>query len=197
MIAEPGTKGPAREPGPGWLLGQLPAAMQRDKAIAILVTGLEQVANSVRREVNEIPEYFDIPSTSVEFVRWMGSWLDVVVEAENDTEANRDQRIRRTASVAGAAFRRRGTRQTLEELISAVTGETVTVIDPGGLFRAGETINSTVEVSMPDLGGISAPALVRLIEQETPIDLRIELSVAGEVIYQTITHPPGGSSING
>lgn len=167
----------------GWLLEQLPQRMVEDRLVTVIVTELEQIANGIRDEVENIPFFFDYQSTNADFLAWMASWLSVSMDQPMQLRRLPEERLRNFVRTAGELFLYKGTRVGLQGTLAALTGARIQVTETGGVRSLGETQlrPKHVLVDIDQLGGLSAAAIYRLIEREMSVDTAFEFRVRGEL----------------
>jgi len=125
-------------------------------------------AHGFEKRLDAISDYFDPLKTDPDFLPWMASWVSLVLRADWTVEQQRD-----VLAKIIPLYRKRGTREGLEEYLAIYAGEGVTIRDElefqigghsqlgvdtviGGhipAFRVG--VNSTVDAQTVILGGLS------------------------------------------
>jgi len=171
----------------GWLVAQLPRVLQQDRFTRRFVGVFEGIADSVRTEIDALECYLDVDTAPSEFVRWLGSWLQVTVDASMT-----DERQREVVRAAGVYYARRGTTSGLQGLLEAITAADVRIVDGGGTWpeRQAPPNPGRILVRVEQTGGMSEGHLYRLIAAEIPIGVTFELRLGD----RTIDPPdaPGG-----
>ena len=172
----------------GWLVAQLPRVLAQDRFTRRFVSLFEELIDEVRTQIDAIEYYVDVDAAPPEFVRWLGSWLDITVEASLPEE--RQQEIVRTA---GSLFARRGTAEGLRGLLATMTGAEVRIVDGGGTWPQGAApLNpGRLLVRLTDTGGVPEDHLHRIIASEVPIGVSFELRLGDRVIGE----PPAPSGV--
>src|SRR5690606_22940468 len=107
--------------------------LAQDRFTRRFVSIFEEIADGVRTQVDALEYYVDVDTAPAEYVRWLGGWLDVTVDANQP-----EDRQRAIVREAGRLYISRGTREGLAELLAAITGGEVRVVDGGGIWPAGE-----------------------------------------------------------
>lgn len=163
----------------GWLVAQLPRVLQQDRFTRRFVGVFEEIADGVRSEIDALEYYFDVETAPAEFVRWLGAWLNVTVDASSPEE-----RQRAIVRAAGEYYARRGTASGLQGLLEAVTLAEVRIVDGGGTWAAGESPPNPgrILVRLQGTGGVPEDHLHRLIAAEIPIGVTFELRVGDRTI---------------
>lgn len=179
-------RGPSGDPANGWLIEELPRALADDPFLRRFVMIFEQVAITVHQRIDGVEHHLDPGLAASEFVRWLGGWLGVAVDASVP-----EDRQRRLVGTAGPLLAWRGTRRGLEGLLEALTDAPVHVSDPGGVYSGGraEAANRHVTVRLEDAGGIDEARLLELIHGELPADATVQL-----LIDEPAADPPTSSS---
>jgi len=171
----------------GWLVAQLPRVLQQDRFTRRFVGVFEGIADSVRTEIDALEYYLDVDTAPSEFVRWLGSWLQVTVDASMT-----DERQREVVRAAGVYYARRGTMSGLQGLLEAITAADVRIVDGGGTWPEGQAPPNPgrILVRVEETGGMREGHLYRLIAAEIPIGVTFELRLGD----RTIDPPeaPGG-----
>lgn len=103
-------------------LRYLPAIYQEDKQssdfLERYLSLFETFNMEMEENINNIASYFDIGSVSGQYLRWLATWLVVDVD-----ESWGDQQLRQLLVKAPEIYKKRGTRQAIEEIIEIYTGE--------------------------------------------------------------------------
>lgn len=165
----------------GWLVGNLPVAMQEDPFLARFVTIFEELASVTRGAVEGVDLVADVTVTPPAVVRHLGSWVGAPALHERlpvDVQ-------RRIVQAAGATLRWRGTAYALGTLLAAVTGGWVDVDDPGTVVREGDgpRVPVPVVVRLEHCGHLREDDLVALVRAEVPAHVPVVVLVAGEMVW--------------
>lgn len=176
-----------------WLLEQLPRVMQEDRFIRDFVGITQEIADSLRDEIEKIDYFLDPTIAPEDFVRWIGGWLGLAVEPVIADPVEREARVRRVVQTGGQLFLRRGTRAGLEGMLTALTGEPAHVSDSGGVFRTGQASGNLkrVVVRLRNNGGNDDQSLLQLVHQEIPVDVTFDLLIAGRRVAEEAPPPLG------
>ncbi|PKM82014.1 MAG: hypothetical protein CVU89_06650 [Firmicutes bacterium HGW-Firmicutes-14] len=75
-------------------------------------------------EIGHIERYLDAEFVTGDFLRWLGSWLSIAVD-ENWT----DEKLRLLIKKAPALYKKRGTREGIQEIIRVYTGDKPFIIE--------------------------------------------------------------------
>ncbi|MEX0761907.1 MAG: phage tail protein [Dehalococcoidia bacterium] len=167
-----------------WLVDQLPRAMAEDPFLRRYMSIFQHLGNSLREQVDGVGMYLDIDLAPPEFVRWMGTWMGLVVEHDISDPAERDRRSRELVRTSGILFLQRGTKAGLEGLLTSLTGAAARVSDTGGVFRTGQAplVRRHITVEVDDAGGIDEQSLLMLVRDEIPVDATFELQIGSRLI---------------
>lgn len=165
-----------------WLVDQLPRVLAQDEFTRRFVSIFEDIADGVRSQIDALEYYVDVDTAPPEFVRWMGGWLNVTVDAGMPVE-----RQRAIVREAGRWFAYRGTAEGLAGLLQAITGGEVRVVDGGGVWPAGEAPPNPgrMLVRVTTTGDIPEGQLYRLVANEVPVGVTFDLRLGD----RTITPP--------
>jgi phage tail-like protein len=163
---------------PGWLVGQLPVGMRDDDLLVRLTTIFERVGATLRAGADATELVADHRVTSAAMLQYLSTWTGLQV-------LDPELPVLRQRSVVPAISRsvpRRGTRAGLRTLLEAITEAPVDIIEPGGVFRAGEVPehDGRIEVRVRGTGHLTSEELVELVRDEVPAHLALRLVVLGE-----------------
>lgn len=98
-------------------LRYLPAIYQEDDLMGRFLMLFGSFWKPLERQINDLWLYFDPQLTPAEFLPWLASWMSLMLD-ESWPEEKRRQLIRSALSL----YRKRGTRQGLEEYLAIYTG---------------------------------------------------------------------------
>jgi phage tail-like protein len=163
-----------------WLVAQLPQVMARDPLIGQFVSGCQEVADTLRGQIDDLEHEIDVDLASPEMLAYLGSWLGVTLTDDPDPAARAAQR--RLVRAVGQILTHRGTEQGLEVLLTALTGSRVTVHDPGGIYLPGEVVpagDGPVRIELGGEGPVTVAQLHTMIQAELPVGVGYHLVVAG------------------
>jgi phage tail-like protein len=164
----------------GWLLGQLPQAMARDRVVGAFVHGCQEVADGLRQRVESVEHELDVDLASPEMLTFVASWLGVPAESLVSADEPVRDAQRRLIRAVGQVLGWRGTRRGVEILLEALTGGRVDVSDSGGIFGRDDPLppaDDVVRVSMAHTGGLSEQQILAFLAEELPVGTRVELAV--------------------
>jgi phage tail-like protein len=181
-MTEP-TTGPTQDAG--WLLAQLPAELGRDQVVAGFVRAFEEIADSVRDQVDDIEHELDVNLASPEMLSYLASWVGLDIDVSRVASDDPNTRIaqRRMIKSVGQALVWRGTRRGVETLLEALTDSRVDVIDTGGVFGPGETVprpSDEVVVELDHTGLLTRNQVLAFLAEELPVGVRVDLRVRSE-----------------
>ena len=165
----------------GWLVGQLPQVMARDKVIAGFVRAGQEVADGLRDRMESVEHELDVDLAAPEMLTFVASWLGVQAEmlATPDEPVARDAQ-RRLIRAVGQVIGWRGTRRGVETLLEALTGARADVSDSGGIFGRDDPVppaDNVVRVSLSHAGGLSERQILAFLAEELPVGTRVELQI--------------------
>ncbi len=144
----------------------LPRVMADDPFLQRFLRIVEELDDSVRDRVAGLADYLDAGTAPLEFVEWLGRWVDVAVVRDWPEARQRDY-VRRV----GPLFRWRGTRVGLEGVLSALLDRPVEVVDPAGVGREAPVADpEPVRIRVP-AGSEHTDALEKTIRKVLPVDV--------------------------
>jgi phage tail-like protein len=108
----------------GDYLRHLPALYQSDELMGRFLMLFESFWAPVEGQIDHLPLYFDPKMTPPDFLPWLASWFDVILDQRLSEEQQR-----RLVQSAASLYRRRGTKQALQEYLEIYTGEPVEIIE--------------------------------------------------------------------
>ena len=144
-----------------------------------LVAILEEVAETVQQQADQIPFLAD-PSVTPEFLlSWLGRFVDAP-GSENLPEAHRRDLLRET----GSLILRKGTRDYIFTLIEPYLVGPIDRLEDGGVFREGESgrCEGIIVVRATAIAHGSALDLYKLVRSITPVHCQIRIEIAGQTV---------------
>ena len=108
----------------GRYLDHLPAIYREDDLMGRFLMLFESFWAPVDGQIDSLPFYFDPQMAPPEFLPWLASWIDLVLD-----ERWPEDKRRRLLGVAAALYRLRGTRQGLEEYLKIYTGARPQIVE--------------------------------------------------------------------
>lgn len=145
-------------------LRYLPAVYQDDpksrEFLERFLSLFETVFQSVETQIDKLPRLFDAEAATGDFLRWLSTWLGMA------RESGLDETIVRTLVLrAPDLYRKRGTRQGIEEIIEIVSGARPLIVEH---FQLGCTINEEIRGLYHGLYGTDPYCFCVLLEPEQP-----------------------------
>jgi phage tail-like protein len=164
---------------PGWLVGQLPMGMREDDFFVRFATIFERVAETVRAGADSVDFIADPAVTALPMLAYLGTWMGVdLVDPRLEPEAQR--KIVRTL---GSTLTRRGTAAALTELLEALTGSPVQVVDPGAVISDEPVPTShPVQIHLTSCGHLRPQEIEAIIRDEVPVHIAVEIHLPQEGI---------------
>ena len=104
----------------------LPAIYRDDPLLARYLWAFEQVLTSLERQIGELASLFDPAETRDTFLPWLSSWVAFTLRADLTSSQQRAFLARIVP-----LYRRRGTKQNLQELLAIFTRGVPTVTESG------------------------------------------------------------------
>jgi phage tail-like protein len=151
------------------LLNYLPGIYADDPFLDGFLRIFESILFPLDRQIDQLHNYFDPRMTPADFLPWLGTWLDLVLD-ENWPEPRRRVLIERAADL----YRRRGTAGALRDFLEIYLGIAPDVIEDGG---DANPFHFTVVVHAPDPASIDQDRVRRIIEEEKPAHTTYTLRV--------------------
>ncbi|MEN6350353.1 MAG: phage tail protein [Syntrophomonas sp.] len=110
------------------LLQYLPMVYQEDAVssdfLGRFLAIFETFFSGFEEEIASIPRYFDIKAMDGDFLRWLSTWIGVPEDQDWDEEI-----LRRYLESSPEIYRKRGTRQGLENIIEIFTGKKPFIVE--------------------------------------------------------------------
>lgn len=167
--------------GNDWLLEELPGVLASDEFLQRFLRIFQDIADTVRWPADNLGQYVDTSVAPMEFVHWLGKWLDLDVDQSWD-----EVRQRKFVREVGPLFRRRGTPKGLAEHLAAVTNGRVQVRESGGVSttqtpfddqaRYSPVNRGRAHITIETRGQLSLEAMTSLIATLMPADVIFELA---------------------
>ncbi len=131
-------------------LRYLPAVYQEDTAsrdfLERFLSLFETLLWNNEEEITQIARYFDVEATPKEFISWLATWLAAIFD-----ESWSEEKKRLFLQRAVALYKKRGTREGLEELIEIYTGNKPMIIEH---FQLGCAENEEIKTVLEKLFGL-------------------------------------------
>lgn len=108
----------------GAYLRYLPALYTRDDLMGRLLMLFESFWSPVSRQIGQLEMYFDPSTAPADFLPWLASWLDLVLEERWPEDRRRD-----LLKAARRLYEKRGTRIGLQEYLEIYTGGEVQIVE--------------------------------------------------------------------
>ena len=142
------------------LIRYLPGVYAEDPFVCGLLNIFEAIWGPLDRQVDQLYAYFDPDLTPAEFLPWLGTWVDLVLD-ENWPEARRRKLIQNAADL----YRRRGTAGALRDYLAIYLGAQPLVEEDG---PAGNPFHFCVTIRVPNPEAFDQERVRRIIEEEKP-----------------------------
>jgi phage tail-like protein len=108
----------------GRYVRHLPAIYQEDELMGRFLMLFESFWGPIEQQIGHLACYFDPRMTPPEFLPWLASWINLVLD-ESWPEERRRLLLRSAASL----YRKRGTRRGLEEYLEIYTGGKAQIVE--------------------------------------------------------------------
>lgn len=142
------------------LLKYLPGIYADDPFMGGFLKIFESVWAPLDRQIDQLYAYFDPQLTSAEFLPWLGTWVDLVLD-ENWPEARRRDLIQNAADL----YRRRGTAGALRDYLAIYLGIIPQIVEDG---PEGNPYHFTVILKLGNPDSLDQDRVRRIIEEEKP-----------------------------
>ncbi len=157
---------------PSWLLRYLPGIYADDPFMGSFLRIFEGIWSPLDRQLDQMHRYFDPCVTPSEFLPWLGTWLDLVLD-ENWPEARRRALIQNAADL----YRRRGTVGGLRDYLTLCTGVKPEIIEEADVPNP---YHFTVRFRVQDRSLLDEERVTRIINEEKPAHTTYTLQIAEE-----------------
>ncbi len=164
-----------------WLIQQLPVGMVDDDFLVRFLSIFQDVTNTVFHQLDTLPHMFDPTVAPDAMVRQMGNWIGI----DAIDPSLPDVLQRETVLQYAKLLPWRGTRRGMMDLLEAISGGPVTVIDSGGVYHEGEAPAAPphVRLEAESTGWLDDAGLVQIVRDELPATVTFELVIAGRTIW--------------
>lgn len=157
------------ETEPSRLLRYLPGIYADDPFLDGFLRIFETIWAPLERQLDQIDAYFVPAIAPPDFLPWLGTWLDLVLD-ENWPEARRRVLIRRACEL----YERRGTARGLRDYLTIFLGVAPEIVEDGG---DAEPFRFTVIARVDDPSSVDFDRLRRIIDEEKPAHASYALRV--------------------
>lgn len=154
---------------PSRLLSYLPGIYADDEFTGRFLRIFESIWAPLEAQIDLLYTYFDPRLTPVEFLPWLGTWVDLVLD-ENWPEARRRALIEHAADL----YRRRGTAGALRDYLAIYMGVQPDIVED---MTDQNPFHFTVRFQVPNPDGIDADRIRRIIEEEKPAHTTYTLEI--------------------
>jgi phage tail-like protein len=151
------------------LLKYLPVPYADDGFTGSLLQIFESIWGPLDRQVDQLYAYFDPHLTPSEFLPWLGTWVDLVLD-ENWPEARRRALIQNAADL----YRRRGTAGALRDYLEIYLGIRPEILEDG---PDGNPYHFGVTIRTENPDSIDQDRVKRIINEEKPAHTLYTLTV--------------------
>ena len=159
----------------GWLLAQLPEAMQRQELLAAFARMGEEIADSIRFPVICLDAQLDPTTATGAMLEFLAGWFGFSLDARTDAEL-----LRSLLPQVGTIIRTRGTRASLEALLRVLSGGPVSVQDPGMVVGPGTPLpapSTVVVATLTQAGPLGIDRLAAIARREIPVGVDLQLVI--------------------
>lgn len=158
----------------GWLVGQLPSVMIEDPVIEAFALAAEDIADSFRSRLDGIEHQLDAHLASPAMLAYLAGWLGFPLDELDGADFNAS-----VLPVIGHILKSRGTATGLRHLLEVLTGGSVDVVDPGGIYGPAEPVppyDPLVRIRFVQEGVRGQERLAAILEREIPVGVRVDVS---------------------
>lgn len=165
----------------GWLAEQLPRCLAEDDFLRRFVGIFEELADGYRSRADGFGNQLDPGIAAPEFVRWTAGWLGLQLDVGLD-----EARQRAVVKAAGELFPWRGTTHGLRGILEAMTGDSVSIEDGGGVYAKDKAPENrhTVTITLTSASDLNEQRLLEMIRDEVPADAAVVLRVGKRVVQE-------------
>jgi phage tail-like protein len=165
-------------------LGQLlPGVYLDDDFVQRWTDGLDEVLAPILVTIDCLDAYFDCGTAPIDFVRWLGGWVDSDLD-----ERWPDTRIREVVGSAGAGYAAGGTARALIGHVRRTCGVEVEVVESGGVVWSCDPDTDApgddrAFVAVTLLHHVEAEAMsqiARAVDEIRPAHVRVEIRSCDE-----------------
>jgi phage tail-like protein len=142
------------------LLKYLPGFYSDEPFMSGLLNIFEAIWSPLDRQVDQLYAYFDPHLTPAEFLPWLGTWVDLVLD-ENWPESRRRELIYRAADL----YRRRGTAGALRDYLAIYLGTQPSIVEDG---PDGNPFHFSVTIRVENPDKFDEDRVRRIIDEEKP-----------------------------
>jgi phage tail-like protein len=151
------------------LLKYLPGAYSDDPFTGGLLNIFEAVWAPLDRQIDQLYAYFDPQLTPADFLPWLGTWVDLVLD-ENWPETRRRELIHNAADL----YRRRGTAGALQDYLAIYLGTKPAIVEDG---PDGNPFHFSVTIQVENPDTFDQDRVQRIIDEEKPAHTIYTLTV--------------------
>ncbi len=151
------------------LLNYLPVIYADDPFLNGFLRIIDSFWAPIESQIDQLAFYFDPRLTPPEFLPWLATWVDLVLD-ENWPEDRRRQLIANAADL----YRRRGTGSALRDYLAIFAGVQPEVVEDD---EKGQAFHFTVTLRVPKDQSIDQDRVRRIIEEEKPAHTTYTLQV--------------------
>lgn len=171
----------------------LPAIYRDDPFLGQYLWAFEQVLLGLEQQIGAVPSLFDPAETRADFLQWLSTWVGFTLRSDLDEAQQR-------AFLAGIVplYRRRGTKENLQRLLSIFTRGTPTVTESDDdskphYFRVGLRLGQ----APPDAITRQLAIASALIELEKPAHTHYDLDASFPTMQIGVTSTIGLDTLLG
>ena len=157
------------ENGTARLLTFLPSIYADEPFLGQFLMIFDSIWLPLERQIDQLYAYIDPRLTPSEFLPWLSTWVDLVLD-ENWPEERRRSLILHAADL----YRRRGTAGALRDYLRIYMNSEPEIVEDGA---TGNPYHFSVIFRVPDPSAIEADRIRRIIEEEKPAHTTYTLQI--------------------
>lgn len=161
----------------GWLVSQLPEAMQEQELLAAFARAGEEIGDSIRFQLAGLDHQLDPETATDAMLAYLASWFGFTFDTTTDADLTR-----RLLKQVGPIIRTRGTAASLTALLEVLSDGEVTVQDPGCVLGSDLPLppaSNVVVARLSQAGPLGAERLEAIARRELPVGVELRLVVGG------------------
>ena len=161
----------------GWLVSQLPQAMQQQELLAAFAQAGEEVGDSIRFQLLGLDYQLDPETATDAMLGYLAGWFGFTFDTSVDADL-----VRRLLQQVGPIIRTRGTAASLAALLEVLSDSDVTIQDPGCVIGSNLPLppaSNVVVARVGKAGPLGAERLAAIARRELPVGVELQLVVGG------------------
>lgn len=170
----------------------LPAIYRDDPFLARYLWAFERIFLDIEQSIAQLPALFDPAETPAEFLPWLSSWVAFTLRADF-SPAQQRRFLARVASL----YRRRGTKENLQELLTIFTRGAIPTIEEFPARPHFFRVTMRLPIDTPEALLRQSAIAHALIELEKPAHADYELNLLFPTMQIEVTSTIGVDTLLG